>query len=416
MKPTLELPLSPSCSRLAVALLLLGALAAPARSQEGPPSGLARVELERSRQCVEVIARIDALETELEPLADRSQRLMDLADAIALEDRASVEPFDTTDPVEAEVAEWFDRDQALAERIVQEDGNETLVEDLVEERATARQAIKDAVSGAVASLQDEADEKIAAAGDLTTSVGGCDGAILVRDAVIEACEETSSPVCEPARDPSVDSPYRFVNAPSDLWEVEELRPWTSPTSLGVTEDGQVGGARTVGYARSGNITLTAAFAPLLGSRDDFTPEQLERFDAIVDSTGFEFDHPDMAFVPALTIRASVPEPLAGETLYVLHFDGPEEADVLWTGPAGTGDAVQATTPLSPAHLQRLGSGHPLRFTAVAEDGDGGEGDVAYSIELTSLNQSSATASLMGYMSEQLSADIDSLRSSPADGG
>ncbi|MDZ7778827.1 MAG: hypothetical protein U5R14_02680 [Gemmatimonadota bacterium] len=364
---------------------------------------MARVELERSRQCVEVIARIEALETELEPLANRSQRLMDLSNAIALEDRASVEPFDTTDPVEADVAEWFDRDQALAERILEEDD-----EALVEERAARRQAIKQTVSEAVTSLRREAEEKIAAAGDLTTSVGGCDGAILLRDAVVEECENTSSPVCEPARDPSLDSPYRFVNAPSDLWEVEELRPWTSPTSLGVREDGQVGGARTVGYARSGNVTLTAAFSPLLGSRDDFTPEQLDRFQSIVDSAGFEFDHPDMAFAPALTIQATVPEPLAGETLYVLHFDGPEDADVLWTGPAGTGDAVEATMPLSPTHLGRLGSGHPLRFTAVVEDGDGGEGEVAYSIQLTSLNQSSATRSLMGYMSGQLSEDLDAL--------
>ena len=387
-------------SHLVLALLLAAGAHVPAQAQEALPDGLARVELERSRQCVDVIARIEALEERLEPLATRSQRLIELANAIALEDRASVEPFAADHLLESEIAAWFDQDLALATRYLEVED-----ESIVEQRNEARQAIRDKLSEALAAVQQEADELISTAGGLTTSVGGCDGAILVRSAVLAACEGSESPVCEPARDAAIESEYRFVDAPEDLWQVEEMRPWTSPAPLGITPDGQIGGARTMGYARLGNLTLTLAFSPLLGSRENFTPEEITRFQAIVDSAGFKFDRPDVAFVPALSLRASAPEPLAGETIYLLHFGEPTEADVLWSGPAGTGEPVQASVPLSPAYLQRLGAGHPIRFTAVEEDPDGEAGEVVYSVQFTPLNQSPATAALMGYMSEQLAADL-----------
>jgi hypothetical protein len=368
------------------------------------PSGLARLEMERSRQCVPVLARLDDLEGRLEPLAMRSQRLIALANAIALEDRTAAEPFDSENAVDAEVAAWFERDLELATAYIESED-----EALVAERDQARQAIKEVVSSALADVQAEADSIIAGAGSLTTSVGGCDGAILVRPAVLEACEGVESPVCEPARNGGADGPYRFVDDPADLWQVEEVRPWTSPSPLGVAPDGQIGGARTVGYARNGNVTLSLAFSPLLGSRDDFTPEQLERFQAIIDSAGFSFEHPSVAFVPALALRASVPEPLAGETLYVLHFDSPDNADALWTGEAGTGTPVEVSFPVAPRHLGRLAAGDPLSFTAVAEDeGNAGSGEAVYSVQFTPLNQSPATSALMGYMSEQLSADVQQL--------
>ena len=376
---------------------------APTAAQETLPDGLASLERERSRQCVPVLARLDALDTNLEPLAERSQRLMAIANAIALEDRSGVEPLDSSDPVEAAVAAWFDRDMELANRYLEtEDGT------LVVERDQDRQAIKERVSSALGEVQTEANATIASAGELTTSVGGCDGAILLRPAVLEACEASDSPVCDAARASEPRAPYRFVDDPADLWEVQEMRPWTSPTPLTVTPDGQLGGARTVGYARNGNLTLSLAFAPLIGNREEFTPEQLSRFEEIVDSAGFSFDHPDIAFVPALSLRASVTAPLAGETVYVLHFDGPEAADPLWTGVAGR--AVEVTFPVAPRHLARLASGHPLRFTAVVEDSTDAEsaGDVAYSVEFTPLNQSPATSALMSYMSAQLSADLHQL--------
>jgi len=386
--------------RALLALALTGVVAPSLHAQELPPSGLARVELERSRQCVEVLARIDALEGRLEPLADRSERLMQLGNAVALEDVTQAGTFDRSVPLEARVASWFEEDQRLAARYLEAADDAVLVQ-----RAIAREAIKDALSEALVEVQSEADARIAEAGTLTTTVGGCDGAILVRPAVLEACATAVSPVCEPARNPGTESRYRFVDNPLDLWEVEEVRPWTTPGPLGITADGQLGGARTMGYARSGNLTLTLQFAPLFGTRDDFTPEQIARYRAMVDSVGFEFEHPDVTFVPSLAVRASVPEPLADETLYVLHFDEPDNADILWSGPAGTGETVEAVVALGPRHLARLGSGHPVRFTAVMESPEEDAGDVVYSVQFTPINQSPATSALMGYMAGQMSVDL-----------
>jgi len=368
---------------------------------ETPPTGLARVEVERSRQCVDVLARMAKLEADLEPLAARSQRLIAIAEAIAIEDRAAVEPFDTTDTAEARVAEWFERDLALAQRYLDEQD-----EALMEERAAAREAIKELVSSVLAELQAEANGRIAAAGRLTTSVGGCEGAILIRPAVLEVCDTTSGPVCDAARDSTAASgQYRFVDAVENLWEVEEIRPWTSPTALTTGPNGQIGGARTLAHARNGNLTVTIAFAPLLGQKSEYAPEELERFDTIRDSLNFQFDHPEIAFVPALSLRASVPEPLAGETSYVLHFEDTGNADVIWTGPAGTGQAVESITPMAPRHIMRLASGHPVRFTAVTDDEEGAGGEVVYSIQFTPLNQSGAVSALVSYMARQLGQDV-----------
>ncbi len=378
-------------------------VASPIAAQEAPPEGLANLERERSRQCVPVLARLAGLDASLAPLAERSQRLIEVANAIALEDRASVEPLDTSDPVEADVAAWFERDMELASQYLEtEDGT------LIVERDQDRQAIKDRVSAAIVEVQQRADSTITAAGELTTPLGGCDGAILLRSAVLDACETSDSPVCDAARTTEPRAPYRFVDDPADLWEVQEVRPWTSPTPLTVTPNGRLGGARTTGYARNGNLTLSLAFAPLIGDREEFTPEQLSRFEEIVDSAGFSFDHPDVAFVPALSLRASVASPLAGETVYVLHFDGPDEADPVWTGAAG--GAVEVTFPVTPRHLARLASGHPLRFTAVVQDDTDPEspGEVAYSVEFTPLNQSPATSALVSYMAGQLSEDLHQL--------
>jgi hypothetical protein len=388
-------------SHLVLALVLTAGAALPVQGQDAVlPDGLARVELERSRQCVDVLARIEALEQRLEPLAVRSQRLIGIANAIALEDRSSVEPLDPNDATEAAVAAWFERDLELATRYLDEND-----EAITAQRTEARQAIRERVAQALAALQEAANQEIDTAGDLSSTVGGCDGAILIRSAVIEACATTTSPVCEPARNGGTDSPYRFVDAPADLWQVEELRPWTNPAPLGVTPDGQIGGARTVGYARTGNLTLTVSFGPILGSRENFTPDEISRFQAIVDSAGFTFDHPEVAFAPSMSMRASAPEPLAGETMYILHFGEATEADVIWSGPSGTGEAVEATVPLSPRHLARLGQGHPISFTAVVEDADGEGGEAVYSVMFTPINQSPAASALVGYMSQQLATDL-----------
>lgn len=398
--------------RSALPTLLVLALPGVALAQDSSavasaPGGLAEVELARSRQCVEVVARTAALQAELSPLADRSQRLLDVARAVAIEDPSAVAPLDETDATEAAVARWFERDQALARQLLEADD-----EAIRSERAAGRDEIKAVVNEAIAAVQAEAQARIDAAGPLTTEVGGCDGAILVRSAVLEACAAgTESPLCAAAAAESAEARqgFRFVDSPENLWDVQEMRPWTAPSPLTILPDGQLGGARTIGYARNGNLTLSLAFAPLLAERERLSPEEISRFEAVNDSLGFTFEHPQVAFTPALSLRTNAPRPLAGETLYVLHFDTPDSADVVWSGPAGAGEAVQATVPLLPVHLQRLGRGDPLRFTAVRQDDPAQpEGSVVYSIEFTSLNQARATQALMGYMAEGLSADVAQL--------
>lgn len=374
-------------------------------AQEAVPTGLARVERERSRQCVAVLDRIHALEAELEPLANRSQRLMVVGRAIALEDPAEAAPFDEADKTEAAVAAWFERDAELAQRYL-----DAQDEAVAAERAAAREEIKNVVNQALSAVQIDAETRIASAGDLTTSVGGCEGAVLIRPAVLEACAGASSPVCDAAAAVTEQrGAFRFVDSPENLWGIQEIRPWTSPSPLTLTPDGQIGGARTLAYARNGNLTLTLAFAPLLADRTSFTPEQLERFQAINDSAGFTFQHPQVAFTPSFALRATAPEPLAGETMYVLHFDGPDQADVVWSGEAGTGEMVEAAVPVTPAHLGRLGRGDPLRFTAVRHNAEEeGAGDVVFSVEFTPLGQAAATQALMGYMADGLSTDLAQL--------
>ncbi len=94
-------------------------LTAPASAQvASPPTGLATLELERSRTCVGVIARVERLDEALAPHAQRAQRLLGISEAIALEDDRVVEQLDTSDPVEAQVQAWFTADQELAQRYV----------------------------------------------------------------------------------------------------------------------------------------------------------------------------------------------------------------------------------------------------------------------------------------------------------
>lgn len=105
--------------RTAIAALAALTLAAPAAAQEETiPSGLVAYELERSRTCVDVLARLADLDEQLAPLAERSQRLLAIAEAVALEDERVMEELDRGDPTELEVHEWFTRDRELAQRYV----------------------------------------------------------------------------------------------------------------------------------------------------------------------------------------------------------------------------------------------------------------------------------------------------------
>ena len=388
--------------RSLLTLAALVTLTAPAWAQEGPPSGYAAYELARSRSCVDVIARMDVVDAQLAPFAARTQRLFVIAQTIALEERSVVDSLDVADPVEAEVRQWFISDTELAERFVAEGDSA-----LITRRALAREAIKARLNTALQSVQEEAKAILDAAGTLPQETGPCDGAIFVRSAVLEACATTTSAVCDAAAAGEPGGRFRFVDSPDGLWDIQEMRPWTEPGPLVIGANGQLDGARTIALARSGNLALTVAFGPMLRDKADLSAEELERFRTIDDSLGVVFDHPDIAVVPSLSLRAAAPEPLAGETLYVLHFGEPEDADVVWTGPAGTGAAIAASVVLEPLHVMRLSSGEPLSFTAVRED-ESGEAEALYSIPFMPLNQGRATSALLGYMATQLSLDVSRL--------
>ena len=367
------------------------------------PTGLGAIESERSRTCVDVLSRLDELDRTLSPMAERSQRLLAVAEAIALEDRTIMESLDQSDPIESRIHAWFVSDGELAQRYIA-----TLAQQLVDERATAREAIKVVVSAAIAAVQTEADQRISATGDLAQLAAPCDGAIFVRSAVLEACEASSGPLCdEAALEPSEASRFRFVDSPEAVWDIQEIRPWTNPAPLQATPDGQLDGARTVGFARSGNVVISVAFSPLIRDRQELTPEETRIFQVTNDSLGIQFTHPDLAFAPALGIRATLPMSLGDESTYVLHFGTPEAADVLWTGTPGTGAPIEGSVPLGAAHVGRLQAGEPITFTALRSL-EGSADEPVFTIELTSANQAQASQALVAYMAEQLGRDLAAL--------
>ena len=374
-----------------------------AQTSPPPPSDLASVELQRSRTCVDVLARLDELDEELAPLAERSRRLVAVAQAVALEDDRVLGALDQSDSIEAQVHEWFVADQALAQRYVA-----TLAPSITTERAEARDAIEKVLTDALTAVQAEADERMATTGDLAAQAGPCDGAIFVRSAVQEACAGRSTRLCDAAAGTAAEgSPFRFVDAPESIWEVSEMRPWTNPTPLRPTANGQLDGARTVAYARNGNVVVTVSFSPMVRDRTSLTPEETQRMTSINDSLGIEFDHPDLTFFPALAVRATLPRPLAGESQYVLHFGTLDAPDVVWAGASGTGAALEGVVPLGAGHVGRLRAGEPIALTAVRSASDGSR-EAVFSIELTSVNQARASEALFGYMTDGLGRDLAAL--------
>ncbi|HSM59808.1 MAG TPA: hypothetical protein VK849_03380, partial [Longimicrobiales bacterium] len=199
----------------------------PLAAQEAtPPSGLAAVEAARSRACVPALARLAELNVALEPYARGAERLRALDRAIALEDSTVVAPFDTSDATERAVREWFLADLALARRYVAERD-----EAIQEERSAKRRAIRETLQAAMDSLRTGVEGRVESVEEVESSAQQCDGAILLRPAVLEACGQTVSPVCDAARAAVPGGPYRFVEAAEDLWDVEELRPWSEPGPL-----------------------------------------------------------------------------------------------------------------------------------------------------------------------------------------
>lgn len=365
-------------------------------TEELVPSNLAAVELARSRQCVPALARLDALNRDLDPLAARGNRLAVLDRAVRLEDSTQVAPFDATDSVEVAVQEWFVEDGELGRRWA-ETGDSAVAARRDELRATVRRRLVDAMQEVNARAQARMDE----AGDLQEAATLCDGAILVRSAVMEVCDTVQSPVCAAAADTSASGPLRFADNPADIWDVQQFRAWSDPGPLQIVPPGRIGGARTMVRARRGNVVVVAGLEPMIRERSDLSEEQVAEFEANLDSLDFTFANPRFVMAPALEIQVNVPEPLGGETHYMLHFgdlsDPPNQ--VVWTGPATQGP-VQAVFPAAPGALARLQEGEALNLTAVTvkQGADGGqEATPVWTVPLGAVGQSKAVSALLGYM-------------------
>jgi hypothetical protein len=358
------------------------------------PVRLADVEIARSQSCVAILSQVEMLDVELDPLAERSRRLMAIAEAISIEDRSVTSFLDPSDPVESDVQAWFASDSLLAVRFI-ESGDEALHE----ERRIGRESVTSRVLRAMGELQAAADSVLAENQDVVDGAGPCDGAVFVRPAVLEACTNVVSELCAAAQaPPSPEIPFLFAETAEDIWGLRDLRPWAEPEALRPGPNGLDGG-RTIGFARIGNVVVTAAFAPLLKSREEITPAELFAFEQANQALALTFNHPDIAFAPGLALQAALPAALADEDGYIVHFGEPSDPDTVWRGDAGTGAALEASVPMSAAQVLRLRDGEGLTLTAVLD------GDPVYSIALATENQAASVSALLSYMASGLGTDL-----------
>jgi hypothetical protein len=402
-----------SVSFAVVASIVALAHAPALGAQDTPPPALTEVENARSRTCVGALDRLGDLNMRLEPLGRRAARLRTLSQAIALEDSTRAAPFAAADPVEAAVRAWFERDLELGSRFA-ETGDSTIAP----QRAEAKAAIRQRLQQDMDSLRARADSESTDADEIQAAAMPCQGAVLVRPAVMEECRATSndSQVCAAAADTSQRALFRFVNAAEDLWNIEELRPWSDPGPLQVAPDGSLVGARTAARSRLGNVVLSVALAPLIQERSQVDSAQAAEFDANLDSLGITFDVPRFVMAPALEIQANLPAPLGGETHYLLHFGEPGAPEIVWSMPADSGGVVQAVVPLSGDDLNKLQAGEPLSLTAVKMAGPPVEGqppqaEFVYSLSLLQVGESRAATALLDYMAHgRLAEDLKRITS------
>lgn len=372
-----------------------------------PPAHLARAELERSRMCVPGMAQLQAVSERLQPLRERLERIEALHRAVALEDPERVAPLDDGSPLEASVQAWFQADEEMGRRYAASEDDAVL-----EERAERKQAMLGELEEAHEGLGAQVQGIVESADGLGMAIRHCEGAIFIRDAVREACQEGNGPLCRALQDEGQLPGLRFVDNAEDLWGIEHLRPWNEPTRLRPSPDGTLAGARTGSLVRRGNLTVFVAFQALIRPRATMSEEDQARLDDTLAAMGFEFDHPDFVMTPGLSVEADVMEALDEETHYFLHFgdlSDPEE-DVIWAFFAGTGGPIGSRFALEEQPLLRLAQGEPLSFTAIRLPEEGsGEGEALWSLPVSNLAQSQAVLSLLQYMADgRLSQDLASL--------
>lgn len=373
--------------------------------QDEPPPNFAAAELARSRECVPVLSRLDAMATELQPRQERARRIEALHRAVTVEDSARVSPLAEDDPLERAVAEWFRADLELARRYL-----ETEDESIREERSARRAEILERLEQAYQEVSREAEEIVGSNEDLQGTVQGCQGRVFVRSAVEEACasQPGESPLCQAAATEEQASNLRFVDSPEDLWNMERLRPWTEPAPIRPTPAGGLGGGRTASLARRGNSTVVIGVEPLIRPRANLTEEEAALYEANLDSLGYGFDHPGFVMAPALTFEIDMPARLGGETHYLLHFGGLDnpEGDVFRT--VAVPDQWPIVGAFSPREetLVRLARGDPVSLTAVRMSEDGSQGEAVFSIGLTPVLQSQRVTAVLQYMfGGQLESDL-----------
>lgn len=379
-------------------------LPSPAAAQEPVPPRMVADEMERSRMCVPVLARLEVLNSELEPLALRGDRIGRLYEAVALEDSLRVTPFDEASEDDRRVRDWFRSDAELAERYL-----ETEDESVLEERRTRRGELEEELEAGFASVSEEADRILARDPALPGQAAQCNGAILVRTAVVERCPAgDASRICAEARSGEMGQRYRFVESAEDLWDVEQLRPWASPTGIGPRPDGLLGGGQTGTLLRRGNVQLALRLEPLIRIREEVPAEEAAEFDQYLEEMGFQFNDPRFVMSPALVVELDMDQPLADETLYLLHFgdlSAPAE-QVFWTARADQDRPIRDTFPVGEGVLVRLMSGEEVTLTAVRidEEAEEAQGQPLYQLVLTNVGQAEAVTALVAYMAQGLLAD------------
>lgn len=329
----------------------------------------------------------------MEPHVQRVNRLNSLGRAITLEKRQDVEPFDDTDPIEASVVRWFAADSTLAFRFLEE-GDSTVLS----ERSTARIEILDLLRQSIQEVQAEAQATMEDGAEIRAAAEPCVGAILIRSAVLEGCGGEPNPVCEAARAEERQGPYIFVDAPADLWGVEEYGPWDQPAPIQLGPSGELLGASTSARARIGNVSFMLTIRPLLRRSSELSDEENAQYRNNLDSLGFTFDHPSFAMAPGIDLQGNLPPPLGGETHYILHFGDLTGDDIIWSMEAGEGGPIRAVLPARGSDLARLQAGELVSLSAIrAPEQEGAAGEALYTLSLLQVGQAVNVGLLLDYL-------------------
>jgi hypothetical protein len=363
--------------------------------QDSIPSHLAEVEVARSRACVGALVDLAELNATLAPFAERADRLNSLGRAVSLESRRDAEPFDSGDPVDAAVAHWFTADSALAVRFLEERDSSILVQ-----RDTARTAILDVLRQRIQAVSDEAQGKLDDGAAVQAAADPCVGAILISSAVLEKCGDGQNPVCDAARAEEPQGPYRFVDDPSDLWNLEQYGPWTKPGPIQAGPGAELAGASTSARARIGNVAYLLTLRPLLRRRSELSEEEVARYQTNLDSIGISFHHADLVMALGIDFQGTLPPPLGGETHFLLHFGDLSGDDVIWSMEAGEGGPVHAIIPARASDLARLQAGELVSLSAIrVPEEEDATAEAIYTLSLLQVGQAANVGALLQYFKD-----------------